>query len=121
MKENFPRLVSVGIGIGLLEFAGCQEDRLGITIVSGLVKGGSAEGTDIQPGDSHSNVAIVQKNASHDRITTEEEEISVGTECLGFSSTILPLPLFSLFLHPIHHFKFSSLTIKIFCRNQKST
>ena len=103
----------------MLELAGCQEDRLGITIVSELVKGGSAEGTDIQPGDSHSNVAIVQKNASHDRITTEEEEISVGTECLGFSSTILPLPLFSHILYPIHQFKFASLTINFFCRKPK--
>ena len=74
MKENFPRLVSVGIGIGLLEFAGCQEDRLGITIVSGLVKGGSAEGTDIQPGDSHPKVfAIVQKIALNYRIAKKKK------------------------------------------------
>jgi hypothetical protein len=103
----------------LLELAGCQEDRLGINIVSRLDKGGCAEGTDIQSGDSHFNVAIVKKNASNDRIATEGEEISIGTECLEFSSTIVPLPLFSLFLHPIHQFKFASLTIKQICRKPK--
>jgi ferredoxin len=83
LKVTFPR--GDGLGIELLELAGGREDGLGITVVSGLVHGGSAQGTDMRPGDSLTKVAIVSMISSDGDV---EEQLSVGTECLGFDATV---------------------------------
>uniref|UniRef100_A0A7S2EM48 2Fe-2S ferredoxin-type domain-containing protein n=1 Tax=Ditylum brightwellii TaxID=49249 RepID=A0A7S2EM48_9STRA len=81
-----------GLGIQLLELAGGREDGLGITIVSGLVEGGNAEGCGIIEGDSIVQLTVLSKGASGGMngsvLSETEERTSVSTECLGYDATI---------------------------------
>ena len=90
VKVAFPRKPNTGLGIELLEIAGGREDGLGITVVSGLVDGGSAVGSGVQEGDSIAQVSIRRKTQSKgDNTLSElEEEASVETECLGYNATV---------------------------------
>lgn len=70
----------------MLEIAGAgRTDGLGITVVTGLVEGGSAEGCGVLAGDSISQVSIR-------RSSQKEEETqpiaAVITECLGYDATV---------------------------------
>jgi ferredoxin len=76
---SFPRRPGAGLGIELLEIAGGREDGVGITIVSQLIEGGCAYGSEILPGDSISKVAVWQR---------EEEIAAVATECLSYDVTV---------------------------------
>jgi ferredoxin len=87
----FPRRKYVGLGIELVEIAGGREDGLGITLVRGLVAGGSAEESEILPGDSIVEVSIIRRNrATVGKAGLEEaqEEFSVPTECLSYDATV---------------------------------
>uniref|UniRef100_A0A7S2IJ81 2Fe-2S ferredoxin-type domain-containing protein n=1 Tax=Helicotheca tamesis TaxID=374047 RepID=A0A7S2IJ81_9STRA len=80
-----------GLGIELLELAGGREDGLGITIVSGLVEGGNAEGSGIIEGDSIVQLTVMKKGptSSNAGVLSEvEEQTSVSTECLGYDATV---------------------------------
>uniref|UniRef100_A0A7S4IYH3 PDZ domain-containing protein n=2 Tax=Odontella aurita TaxID=265563 RepID=A0A7S4IYH3_9STRA len=95
---TFPRDADgAGMGLELQELAGGREDGLGITVVSGLVEGGSAageEGSDaeIMPGDSISNVAVVRTSRGGGGVgrglSDTEDSVSVRTECLGYDATV---------------------------------
>lgn len=94
---GFPRRQDSGMGILLEEIAGGREDGLGITIVSGLVEGGAADGSGILPGDSVSKIAIKKRNKDSGGVGLSEvdETLSISTECLGYDATvdqILSLP-----------------------------
>lgn len=105
---SFPRSndSSGGIGIELLELAGGREDGLGITVVQSLVEGGSADGSDLLPGDAIESVSVVRRrkqldvttsssnNNMGDDTTTKaglaetEEAFSVSTLCLDYDATV---------------------------------
>jgi ferredoxin len=89
VKVAFPR-TSMGLGMELLEIAGGRSDGLGIVVVSGLIKGGSAESSGVQVGDSMSKVAVrrIKKNDNDGSLTELEEYASVETECLGYDATV---------------------------------
>ena len=85
---EFPRQ-EAGLGIELVEIAGGREDGVGITVVSALVPGGSAEFSGIIPGDSISQVSVVrQKKVDQDGLDEQQEEFSVRTECLCYDGTV---------------------------------
>jgi ferredoxin len=87
----FPRREDAGLGIELIEIAGGRKDGLGITLVKGLVAGGSAEDSEILPGDSIVEVSIIRRNrATEGKVGLEEaqEEFSVPTECLSYDATV---------------------------------
>jgi len=90
VKVAFPRKPNTGLGIELLEIAGGRDDGLGIVVVSGLVTGGSADGSGVQEGDSISKVAIrrIKKSNNGVGLTELEEQASVETECLGYDATV---------------------------------
>lgn len=75
-----PRIPGQGLGMELLELAGGRQDGLGITIVSGLVEGGVAQGSGILPGDSIVKIAL--------RLADGTEAAAVNLECLGYDSTV---------------------------------
>lgn len=88
VKLSFPRRLDAGLGIQLLEIAGGREDGLGITVVEGIVKGGSADASGIMEGDSIIAISVKSKNS-------QDNGVSVSTECLGYDATvdaILSLP-----------------------------
>ncbi|KAG7367221.1 2Fe-2S iron-sulfur cluster binding domain containing protein [Nitzschia inconspicua] len=97
---SFPRKENGGLGIQLVELAGGRDDGIGITTVSGLVEGGSAEESGINPGDCLASVSLVrrkQQKAGDSAISEKEEEYSVTTECLSYDKTVeavqsLPAP-----------------------------
>ena len=80
VKVQVPRKVGAGLGIELLELAGGREDGLGITIVSGLVEGGCADGSDVRVGDSITKVQILDERG--------EERASIATECFSYDATV---------------------------------
>eukprot|EP00531_Pseudo-nitzschia_arenysensis_P018846 CAMPEP_0116143894 /NCGR_PEP_ID=MMETSP0329-20121206/15694_1 /TAXON_ID=697910 /ORGANISM="Pseudo-nitzschia arenysensis, Strain B593" /LENGTH=337 /DNA_ID=CAMNT_0003639245 /DNA_START=14 /DNA_END=1030 /DNA_ORIENTATION=+ len=91
----FPRNVDSGGGLGieLEEIAGGRSDGIGITIVSGLVPGGSSEGADLNPGDSLSSISLIRRKVNTNSptstmISENQEEFSVATECLGYDKTV---------------------------------
>lgn len=87
---SFPRRPDAGLGILLQEVAGGREDGLGITLVNGLVEGGSADGTNLLPGDSIINVGV-RRSGSGDGfggMSETEDIVSVSTECLGYDATV---------------------------------
>lgn len=96
VSVTFPRKLDAGLGIQLVELAGGREDGLGITLVTGLVEGGSAEGVDIRPGDSIARVSIVRrKKTNTGGLSETQEEFTAETECLSYDATvdaILSLP-----------------------------
>lgn len=103
VKAVFPRKAGMGLGLELLELAGGREDGVGITIVSGIVAGGAAEGSGILPGDSITQIELRRTTrpsssakASEGGSMNEREEVfSVSTECLNYDKTveaILSLP-----------------------------
>jgi len=67
-----------GLGIELLEIAGGREDGVGITVCSGLVKGGNAEFSGIEPGDSIVSLKVEGSEAID----------ALSTECFGYDRTI---------------------------------
>jgi len=92
---EFPRSATKGLGIELVELAGGRDDGLGITVVSGLVEGGLAEGSGIMPGDSIAQVAVVRQRREGKQqqkgvvsLSETEEELVVQTECLGWDATV---------------------------------
>jgi len=90
IKVSFPRKPDSGLGILLQEIAGGRSDGLGITMVSGLVEGGAADGCGILEGDCISKLSI-QKRSTDDRGGLPElvnEEQSISTECLGYDATV---------------------------------
>ena len=85
------------LGIELTEIAGGRSDGIGITIVSGLVPGGSAEDTDLNPGDCLSSISLIRRQITTARdgekqtgpmISEKVEEFSVSTECLNYDKTV---------------------------------
>lgn len=87
--STFPR--KEGMGIELLELAGGRDDELGITVVSGLVQGGSAEGSEIMAGDSLAEVSLIRtKIQVGDKrpITEQNQKWTVKTECLSYDATV---------------------------------
>ena len=95
-KVEFPRIPNQGMGIELLELAGGREDGLGITVVNGLVEGGTtASGikseNDIMVGDSISKIAIkrTKKSSSQGGALSDAEEIeAIDVECFGYDKTV---------------------------------
>jgi len=81
-----------GLGLELLELAGGRDDGIGITIISGVVKGGNAEKAGILPGDSISAVTVYQVGSNDSAGLTglvEETNSRVClTECRDFDTTI---------------------------------
>lgn len=89
VQVSFPRIPGSGLGIALEEIAGGREDRLGITLVSGLVEGGAAEGKNILEGDAIVKVSVLRRNRLQGSgLTDTEEEIEVKTECLDYDATV---------------------------------
>jgi ferredoxin len=88
VKVEFQR--GAGLGIELLEIAGGREDGLGITVVSGIVEGGSAEGSGVQIGDSIVKVAVRRRSQviGNEQLKEFEEQAAVETECLGYGATV---------------------------------
>ncbi|GAX20758.1 hypothetical protein FisN_7Hh069 [Fistulifera solaris] len=80
VKIKIPRREGKGLGLELLELAGGREDGLGITVVSGLVEGGCADGSEIMVGDSISKLQVID--------TQDNEIVSVSTECLSYDGTV---------------------------------
>lgn len=80
IKVEVPRKVGAGLGLELLELAGGREDGLGITVVSGLVEGGSADGSPVMVGDSIVQLRVVDKDMN--------EVASIATECLGYDAMV---------------------------------
>jgi ferredoxin len=88
---SFPRKDGAGLGVELAELAGGRSDGIGITIITGLVEGGSAEGSSIYPGDCISSVSLIrrQKSKMNGKIVSEkEEQFVVATECMDFLTTV---------------------------------
>jgi ferredoxin len=88
---TFPRSKDAGLGIELAELAGGRDDGLGITIVSGLVSGGSADGSEILPGDSIAEVLVVRKKMETGEkrpLEETQQEWSIRTECFSYDSTV---------------------------------
>lgn len=94
---SFPRNIESGGGLGieLEEIAGGRDDGIGITIVSGLIPGGSSSEADLNPGDSLSSISLIRRkqttqpqSSSKTIISEKEEEFSVATECLGYDKTV---------------------------------
>jgi len=87
-----------GLGIVLSELAGGREDKLGITVVTGLVEGGPAADQDLNilPGDVLAKVAIRRrKRLRGDSLSEQEEFVEATTEGLCYDETvksILSLP-----------------------------
>lgn len=78
-----------GLGLELLELAGGRDDGLGITIVSGVTKGGNAEKAGITPGDSISAVTVYETETKSSSGLVEETKSRVrGCECRDFDNTI---------------------------------
>jgi len=80
-----------GMGIELIELAGGRDDDLGITIVSGLVPGGSAEDSEIMAGDSLAEVTLTRtKRQTGDNrpLSERNQEWTVKTECLSYDVTV---------------------------------
>lgn len=76
------------LGLELTELAS-REDGLGITIITGLVPGGSAEQAEIFPGDSLTEVAIVRQAVSLEEGLEETETVdAISTECLSYDATV---------------------------------
>ena len=89
---TFPRKTD-GLGIELTELAGGRDDGLGITVVTGLVPGGSAEFSDIVPGDSITKVSLLRRqldptNIQSSILEEKQDEYSVRTECLSYDATV---------------------------------
>lgn len=80
LKIVVPRKVDQGLGMELLELAGGREDGLGITIISGLVEGGCADGTGLLPGDSLATIAVRNADGT--------ETPAVDVECFGYDRTV---------------------------------
>lgn len=90
---SFPRISGSGLGIELVEIAGGREDGLGITLISGVVQGGAADGPniDIRAGDSMSKVSILRtkkKSGGDSSINETQEEFTAKTECLSYDATV---------------------------------
>jgi ferredoxin len=88
---SFPRQKSGGLGIELAELAGGRGDGIGITIISGLVEGGSAEGSGLLPGDSIAAISLVRRKqltAGDSGLAETQNEWSVSTECLAYDDTV---------------------------------
>ena len=94
---EFPRNIESGGGLGieLEEIAGGRDDGIGITIISGLVPGGSSENADLNPGDSLSSISLIRRRtptsnneADKTMIAENEEAFSVATECFGYDKTV---------------------------------
>lgn len=97
VRITFPRNPESGMGILLEEIAGGRDDDLGITVVSGVVEGGAADGCGIQEGDSISSISVrrLTSETTQESLQDSEEIMTVSTECLGYDATvdqILSLP-----------------------------
>ena len=96
VQVSFPRNNNqggAGLGIQLEEIASRPEDGLGITLVTSLVEGGLAQGTDILPGDSITKVSLLRRTRRNDYTSSSldvQEELfeAPSTECLNFESTM---------------------------------
>ena len=96
-----PRKVENGgsLGIELEELSGGRSDGIGITIVSGLVPGGSSKNSDLNPGDTLSSVSLIRRKReittaedggkqTNTMISENQQEFSVATECLDYEKTV---------------------------------
>jgi ferredoxin len=80
-----------GLGLELLELAGGRADGIGITVVSGVTKGGNAEKAGIIPGDSISAVTVFESGSigsSSAGLVEESKSRTCQTECRDFDNTI---------------------------------
>lgn len=91
-RENYVDVVTVSfprqprLGIELEELQGGREDGIGVTLITGLVEGGAAEGSDIVPGDVLSKVTLTR--TSRNKLTEAQEIYTAQTECLDYDRTI---------------------------------
>ena len=89
---QLPRVEGQGLGLELMELAGGRGDGIGITIVSGVVPGGCAEGSGIEWGDSISQVQVVGQAAvdddNMDGLVEQTTVFAVSTECLDYDQTV---------------------------------
>ena len=89
LKFTLPRRLNEGMGLELLELAGGREDGRGITIVSGVVEGGCADGTGVLPGDSITEVTVVKQQQTQGQgMSVTSEMTGIVTECLDWDNTI---------------------------------
>lgn len=78
-----------GLGMELLELAGGREDGIGITIVTGVTKGGNAEKAGIIPGDTISAVAVYEtKKSNVGGLMEGTTSRTLNCECRDFENTI---------------------------------
>lgn len=86
---KFPRR-EASLGLELLELAGGREDGLGITVVSGIVKGGPLEKCNVEIGDCISQVSVIQSKSKMGgkALKDKQEVFSVRTEALGYDATV---------------------------------
>uniref|UniRef100_A0A7S2MVP6 PDZ domain-containing protein n=1 Tax=Helicotheca tamesis TaxID=374047 RepID=A0A7S2MVP6_9STRA len=81
-----------GLGLELLELAGGRADGIGITIVSGVTKGGNAEKAGIIPGDSIAAVSVYETEMSDVEgsfgLIEETKSRVRDCECKDFDNTI---------------------------------
>lgn len=80
---ELPRRKDSGLGLELLELAGGREDGVGITVVSGIVDGGPADGSGIIAGDSLSQVTVLHKGAVKGRVDLECKDWDNTVSALG--------------------------------------
>ncbi len=88
---SFLRKDGGGLGIELIELAGGRNDGIGITIVSGLVDGGSAEESGLNPGDSIVSISLVRRQnqiSVENTISEVQREWTVLTECLSYDRMV---------------------------------
>ena len=92
VQVSFPRLPdNAGLGLELIELAGGRDDGLGITVIAGVVDGGSAAAAAaatnaILPGDAIAQVSVVRQQRAGR--SESEEECVVQTECLSYDATV---------------------------------
>ncbi len=97
-----------GLGLILTEIAGGREDGKGITIIEEILDDGNAADCGLVPGDSIVALSIVQSNS----VDSNEElidNISAGTECLGYDATVAAI---SSLPPPVTDDELITLTVK---------
>lgn len=91
LQVSIPRHQNVGLGLELQEIAGGRLDGLGITVVSGVVPGGCADGSIIMIGDSIASISVatrVNQKGSSGGLIEAQVITTIRTECLGYDSTL---------------------------------
>lgn len=120
---TFPRQASGGLGLELAELAGGREDGLGITLITRVIPGGSADGSGILPGDSLAEVGVVRtkmaKSSDQQPLKETQQNWSVKTECFAYDKTVEAIQSLPA---PVQGFEdYFTLTVKRLRRKPKVT